>query len=196
ALAEAEQAEKARKNEQAAVTARDKLETALARSLLRPLGQTPRFPPTDPEIEALWELTSQQSETRRRFVSEALQKPVFTRQLLLRAKLALHAVVGLDTQQREVVEKVLLEGLQEGKAPEEQQIEIALVITLGDPSPPAAATAARVFARAMGKTSDPSALSLLARGLAAVAPRLEPGEAARTLTQAMSKATHLGTLIP
>src|SRR5262249_986309 len=114
-----------------------------------------------------------------------------------RAKLALHAVVGLDVQQREVVEKVLLEGLQGGKAPEEQQTDIALVIALGDPSPPAAATAARVLAQAMGKTPDPVALLELAEGLAGVASRLELGEAAqaaRTLTQAMGKTADPGAL--
>src|SRR5262249_35197333 len=111
ALAEAEQAETARQNERAAVAARDKLETALARSLLRPLGlQSPRLglgepqfwepePLTGPETEALWELASQQSESvRQRFVSQALQQPVFTRQLRNRAQLALHAAVGLDVQ--------------------------------------------------------------------------------------------------
>jgi hypothetical protein len=51
------------------------------------------------------------------------------------------------------------------------------------------ARAARTLTQAMGKTTNPDALSGLARGLTAVAPGLEPGEvaqAARTLTQAMS----------
>jgi serine/threonine protein kinase len=209
ALAEAEQAETARKEKQAAVVARDKLEAALARSLLRPLGLRTRSflsaEPllTDPEIEALWELTSQQRETRRRFVSEALQKPVFTRQLRHRAQLALHAAVGLDVRQREVVERILLEGLREGNAPEEQQVDIALVIALGEPSSPAAATAARVLTQAMSKAPDPDALGPLAEGLAAVAARLEPGEAAwhcaqaaRALTQAMKRDTRLEALGP
>src|SRR5262249_54357338 len=151
----------------------DKLETSLARSLLRPLGlRTPQFggiePLTDPESEALWELTSQQSgSVRRRFISEALQKPAFTRQLRNRAQLALHAAVGLDGQQREVVEKILLDGLREGRAPEEQQVDIALVIALGEPSSPAAATAAHVLTRAMTKATDPYALGELAEGLEA-----------------------------
>jgi hypothetical protein len=117
ALAEAEQAKTARKNEQPAVAARtelamsntelrrsqDQLETALGRSLLRPLGlQTLLRPPweavplTDPEIEALWELARQQREgVRLRFLSEALQQPVFTRQLCNCAK-SKKRLMGLD----------------------------------------------------------------------------------------------------
>src|SRR5262249_35823290 len=154
--AEAEQAEAARKNEQAAVAARekleksdtqlrqerDKLETALGRSLLRPLGlQTPEpgkaLPLTDPEMEALWELGSQPSEgVRRRFVSEALPSPVFTRQLRNRGKFALHAAVGLEAQRRAEVERLLRERLQAAAVPEDQRTDLALLAAhLGDLGP-------------------------------------------------------------
>src|SRR5262249_43124081 len=59
------------------------------------------------------------------------------------------------------------------------------------------AQAARTLAQAMSKTTDPSALSSLARGLARVAARLGPPEAApaaRALTQAMSKTTDRNAL--
>src|SRR5262249_35578801 len=154
---------------------------------LRPLGlQTLLRPPweavplTDPEIEALWELACQQSEgVRRSFVSEALQQPLFTRQLRNRAQLALHAVVGLDLQRREEVERLLLARLQEQTVPEDQRTDIALAAaSLGDLSPQAVAAIGRILSQAMTKTTDPFALLPLARGLAAVAGRLEPVEAA------------------
>src|SRR5262245_35441614 len=207
ALAEAEQARAAvaastelKQSNTELRQARDDLETALGRSLLRPLGlQTPGpgkevLPLTDPEIEALWELASQPSEgVRGRFVSEALRTPVFTRQLRNRAQPALHATVGLDVQRRETVERLLLERLQAEALPEDQRTDLALVaVTLGDLSPQRAAAVGRVLTQAMSKTTDPGALRALARGLAAVAARLEPGEAApaaRTLTQAMGQTT-------
>jgi hypothetical protein len=219
ALAEAAQAETARKNEQAAVVARadlektntelgqaqGQLETALGRSLLRPLvldiplGE--RTPPlTVPEIEALWELASQQSrEVRRRFVSEALKKPTFTRQLRNRASLAIHAAVELDPQLREEVESLLLERLQEGAEPQEQRTNIALVTAaLGGLSPRGASKAARVLTQAMSKNNGPYDLRDLARGLSAIASQMKPkeaaehcAEAARTLTQAMNTPDYL-----
>ncbi|MCI0456578.1 MAG: protein kinase [Gemmataceae bacterium] len=213
ALAEAEQAETARKNEQAALMARDelkkseaqlrqerdKLETAVARSLLRPLGlRTSRLlwtlPLADAEIEALWELASQPSEgVRRRFVTEALVNPVFTRQLRNRGKLALHAVVGLDAQRREEVERVLLEQLRSEALSEKRRTDLVrLVATLGDLSPRTAEAAARDFTQAMSKTTDFLDRHQLAQELAAMAAGLEPKGAAQvatTLTQAMTRTT-------
>jgi tRNA A-37 threonylcarbamoyl transferase component Bud32 len=202
-LAEAAQAETARKHERAAVAARatlektnTELEIALGRSLLRPLGlQTPQpgktIPLTDPEIEALWELAGQQKPgVRSRFVSEALQKPVFTRQLHNRPQLALHAAVGLDRHQREVVERLLFERLEEERVPEKQRTDIALVTAmLGELNPRTAAAAGHTLAQAINETTDPSGLGQLARGLTAVAVRLEPKEAAKHYAQAASGLT-------
>jgi hypothetical protein len=217
ALAEAEQAATARKNERKAVAARadlaksntelvknrDELEAALGRSLLSPLGLQRSLPAslgvlhlTDQEIEALWELASQRSVgVRNRFVSEALKKPMFTRQLRNRATPALHAAVGLDLGQRKAVEGLLWEPLQQDSVPESQRLDIAFVAAaLGDLNPRLAATAVRTLAHAMTKTTDPYTLGTLAEGLAALAVRLESKEAAdhcaqaaRTLTQAMTK---------
>jgi serine/threonine protein kinase len=199
ALAEAQQAKTARKNEQAAVAARAELEIALGRSLLRPLGPTtPQSrdvvgpPLSDPEIEALWELAGQQSEEiRRRFISEAVQRPSSTRQLRNRAKLALHAAVGLDVRRREEVERLLMAQLHEQAVLEDQRADIAVVAaSLEDLSPQAVAAVGRTLTQAMTRTTNPAALYWLARGLAAVAGRLEPEEAARAanaLTQAMTK---------
>jgi hypothetical protein len=223
ALAEAEQAESARKNLQTAVAARanleksdtelrqerDKLETALVRSLLRPLGRQtllqtlPEFeqapPLTDREIEALWELASQQSEgVRRRFVSEALQQPVFTRQLRDRAQLALNTAIGLDVRRREEFGRLLLARLQEQAVLEDQRTDIALAAAaLEDLSPQALVAIRRILTQAMSKTTDTIALQALAEGVAAVGARLEPEEAAqaaRALTLAMTKTNNPSSL--
>jgi hypothetical protein len=215
AVAEATQAETARKEKAEAVAARDALkesnaklrqerdksDTALARSLVRALtAQTTQpgqaLPPTPVEIEALWELASQPGErVRLRFATEALQDPLFTRQLRNRAKLALHAAVGLDARQREVVEGLLLERLRHGAVSEEQRTDIALVAaSLGNLSPRAAATAGQALIQAMSKTTDRLTLPELAQGLSAVAARLEPQEAASALIQAMTRTTDEGAL--
>jgi serine/threonine protein kinase len=172
------------------------LETALGRSLLRPLAPQ-NLPPghalplTDPEIESLRELASLRGEgVRRRFVSEALQRSTFTRQLRIRAELAMHAAVGLDARRREVVEGLLLERLQQEGVSEEQRTDIALIaVDLGGLNPRAAATVARTLPEAMTQTTDPVALSRLAWKLSAVATRLEFEEAAGAIIQAMTKTT-------
>src|SRR5262249_46295454 len=154
-----------------------KLETALARSLLRPLGlQEPLFdggypPPTGPELEALWELAGQQREgVRQRFVSEALRSSVFTRQLRRQADLALHAAVGLDLRRHLDVEGLLLARLRESGVPEERRTDIALAAAaLGGLSPPAADAFGRALTQALSKGTDPRHGGELARGLVKVA---------------------------
>jgi tRNA A-37 threonylcarbamoyl transferase component Bud32 len=211
ALAEAEQADTARKNERAALAARaelektnTELEIALGRSLLGPLGlQTAEFgkampeamPLTNLEIEALRRLATQpRTGVWRHFVSQALQAPALTRQLRNRAPWTLHAAVGLDEKQRDVVERMLLERLQEEGVPEGQRADIALVAaSLGELSPRTATAAARTLTQALSKSSDPFTQVWLARGLAAVAAHLQPEEAARHCSQAATILTQAMT---
>jgi hypothetical protein len=105
---------------------------------------------------------------------------MFTRQLRDRANLALHATVGLDERLREVVEGLLVERLQQEAAPEAQRTDLALVAaSLESLGPRAAAAAWQTLIQARSKTTDPVAQRELAQGLAAVAARLEPKDAAR-----------------
>jgi tRNA A-37 threonylcarbamoyl transferase component Bud32 len=206
ALAEAEQAERARKKEQDAVAARERLEkndselrqaqenleTALGRSLLRPLlplGRGVSRPLTDPELGALADLASQRSKgVRQRFVSEGLRDPALTRALRARASLALHAAVGLDPAERDAVERLLLERLQGPAVSEEERTDLALLAAnLGNLSPAAAAKAGQALTRAVGKTADPAAQRELAEALAAVAGRLGSKDAARA-AEALARA--------
>jgi hypothetical protein len=169
---------------------RDELETTLARSLLGPLGFR-SGPLTDPEIEALWQLAENRDERLGfRFVEEAVRGPMTTRQLKARAEPALHAAVGLDPDRRAKVERLLVEWLQDPRLSDEQRTDLALAaVALGDLTQPTAACVARTLTRSMAKTpwDNYTALIELAEGLLAVAARLEPGEAADILTQAMAK---------
>jgi serine/threonine protein kinase len=192
-------AETARKNESNAVAAkaalesantelkqkREEVETALARSLLRPFARQPG-PLTDLEVESLWELSASPVEgLRKRFVEEGLRGPMTTRQLQNRGEAALHAAVGLDPGKRTQIERLLGERLRDPALTDRQRGEVALVaVSLGGLTPAARAQAARTLIGALGQVTDPSALRELAEGLSSLATRMEPEEAARLCSQA------------
>jgi hypothetical protein len=135
---------------------------------------------TAPEWEALWELAAnRRGRLGCRFVEEAARGPVTTRQLRDRAALALHAAVGLDAARRDEVEALLLARLEEPALGDEQKTDLARALSAWDGlSGSAAARTARQFTRALKDTKDRFALEPLARGLSAVAARLEAQEAA------------------
>jgi hypothetical protein len=177
--------EDARTKEAEAVTARDDLEKTLARSLLRPLAlQGGDKPMTEPEWEALWELaTTRRGRLGYRFVEEASRTPVTSRQLRDRAALALHAAVGLDARRRAEVEARLLARLEDPVLGDEQKTDLALVLSAWEAlSNATAVRTARQLTRAMKVSKEPGALEQLARGLSAVAGRLEATDAAQAAT--------------
>src|SRR6202035_3355447 len=109
----------------------DKLETTLARSLLRPLGGDQLM--TDPEREALWELSiNRPGRLGYRFVEEASRTPVTSRQLRDRADLALPAAVGLDAERRAEVNALLLARLDDPALGDEQKTDLALAASAWD----------------------------------------------------------------
>jgi serine/threonine protein kinase len=188
-------AEEAIKSEAKLAKSNDKLLKSAARLALRPLAlqaqpNQPVPPLSGPEIESVWEVAS--SEDGRfgvLFVEEALRNPVSTRQLKDRAAVALHAAVGLDGRRRRQVEELLAKCLQTKEITQEQQVNVALCLAdLGGVDRPLAGRTAAILTQAMSKTTDEYALQYLSQGLSAVATRMEPSEAAATLTQAMSKA--------
>jgi predicted Ser/Thr protein kinase len=203
ALIASHQAEQARKNETIATanerTAReaaDRLMTAAARGLLRPLvirdgtkGNVFRL--SDPEIEALTELAAApEEELRLRFLSEALRGPVTTRQLRDRRALALQAAIGLDPQRRAQAERLLGERLRSGTLNPDQQEDVALVLAeLGVQDVETARAATRILAQPVGRLGDYGAVGEWAEGLAVMASRLgrtDPGEAAILVSGAMA----------
>jgi len=180
---------------------RDGLETTLARSVIRPLAlQGYGTPMIDHEWEALWELaTTRPGRLSYRFVEEASRTPVTSRQLRGRAALALPAAVGLDAERRAEVEKVLLARLADPALGAEQKNDLALALSAWDGlSGPGAVGTARQRIAAVTDTKNAVALVQLVQGLSAVAPRLEPQEAAQAaaaLTQAMKDNKNASPLV-
>ncbi len=173
----------------------DRLEQSAARSLLRPLGlKTPEarklLALTEPEIDSLWELsTTAEERLRLRFVEEALRSPMTTRQLANSAPFTLHAAVGLDTRRRDAVERLLLERLSDRDVSHEQAADVALALAaLGDIGPQTARQAGAVLLLQIKRRKwyDAAQGFALARGLAAVARHLDPGEATATLREGLA----------
>ena len=170
-------AAKARESENAAVAAkanlesanqqleqkRDEVETALARSLLRPLALQPG-PLTDLEVGALCELASNPGDQLwKRFVIQALRDPMMTRRFKNRAGFALHAAVGLDSAKRLEIEWLLSAHLQDPSLAHAQQADLALIaVALGSLTPEAKAQLARTLIEALDKVKDPIAYQELA----------------------------------
>jgi predicted Ser/Thr protein kinase len=229
----AQQTVKAKSNEAAAVVAKnhmetlneeltqsqDDLERTLARSLVRPLGvhllhmhrgsdsrdDKRMLPLTDPEIEALWDLSMNRAERLGyRFVEEALRQPMTIRQLRVRAEPAVHAAVGLDPAKRAQVEKLLLKRLQDPDLDDNLRSDVAVIAAaLADLTPPAAARMTDALAQSMANTKPTAkpmspgrpmlrhyehlfVLTELAQALAATATMMEPTDAVATLKRLLA----------
>src|SRR5439155_9126859 len=104
----------ARQNEAAALAAQDNLETALARSLNRPLQSSGGDILSEPEADVFWELAERPGERLwLRFIDEGSKTPLSARRFSARAEPALIAAAGLDPEKRQRVERLLAERLQE-----------------------------------------------------------------------------------
>jgi hypothetical protein len=199
-------AEKARKKEFEAVAAkkaqektnealkqsRDELASTLIRSWVRSL-QLQRGPLTDSETETMWELARGRTDwLGLRFVKEGIQSPLNTRQLKARGAQALQAAVGLDSDKRAQVERLLMDKLEDRHLDLGQRTDEALVaVALGGLRPKSRALVAQALIEGLAKTdpfTDAHRLPEFVQGLAEVATQLEPKEAAQaatTLFQAM-----------
>jgi serine/threonine protein kinase/flagellar motility protein MotE (MotC chaperone) len=187
----------------------DLLLTSVARSPLRPLGA--HVKPEQPfpslivqEIEPLWELASSNDERLRiRFVELALLEPVTTRRLMDRSAFVFQAAVGLNVARRRRIEELLGQRLQAKELSLEEQEDAALCLAhLGVLDRLQAARTAATLTQAMTRTTNSLDLATLARGLSAVAARMDPKDAAQvceqaasSLTQAMNNTTDTITLV-
>jgi tRNA A-37 threonylcarbamoyl transferase component Bud32 len=204
-----QQAERARQNENDAVAkglalaaanetltrrtddlkrSRDGLERTVARSLLAPLAaQGSNNAVSPPEWEAMWQLAANRpGRLGYRFVEEAARAPVTSRQLADRAAVALPAAVGLDPEVRDEVETLLVTRLADAAVDAEHQTALArAAAALEGLRGAAASRTARHLLQAVKETKEASALQGLAQDLVAVSTRLEPREAADTLTRAI-----------
>ena len=129
--------------------AEDNAERAFARSLVRPLNPDGErtWILSKPEVEALWELASQTSESpRERFLDEALQDPLTLRQLRARSEPALIAAIGLDPDRRARTSRRLVERLSQSKLPLTSRAEIAfLLLDIGEGSGSATEDASEII---------------------------------------------------
>jgi hypothetical protein len=187
-----DRAEAESRERQRAQQAEDDLELTLARSLVRPLGVIPGV--TEPEAEALWDLAQDSSDRLRvRFVEEATRRPLTARQLRDRAESALIAAVGLDPIKRKRVEEHLTERLQRPDLSKEHQAHLAMAaLDLGDLESANVRMITNILLQlAERKESEVSDYHIhdkliIDNKLIECAKRLEPGEAARLLTQLLA----------
>jgi hypothetical protein len=111
-----------------AEAAEKSMEKEAALGLLGPLDPNGEGNLNQPEADALWRLAGTESESLRlRFLEEALNSETTTAQLRQRAKWAVHALVGLDTRRREMVERLLGEALRDPDRSVRHRTEIAFV---------------------------------------------------------------------
>jgi hypothetical protein len=166
-------------------------------SWLAPLGLPgPDLPLNDREIDALWDLANSREGMRHRFVELALREARTTRQLRNTRRYALHAAVGLDHERRAEVERLLLERLQVEAVPAGQKADLAVALTaLGGLRPEAVSRVLSVIVEAMRVETRPEELKTLGEALSALAPRLQPGDAA-TAADALIQAIKEGKGFP
>ena len=204
---------------QGLVQSKNDLERMVAGSLLQTLAAPGygRVSPAGPETEVLWKLVgNRKGQFWKVFIDEAIKEPITAYQLQLQAEYALHAAVGLELDKREQVEQLLASQLQNPEVPTDQRTDLVFVAAvLGHLSRKTSTSVAQGLVEASITTSTTGRDSTyyvtfrkgdssftpqkLWKGLAALAPRLDPPEAARIADQiihAMSKIDDPGRILP
>ncbi len=163
----------------------DRLEESLARTWLSPLAESPG-PLNNAEIDALNELAIFRNDPLAdRFMTEALLNNQGKRKLRARAKFAIQAVVGLDAQRRQEVERLLVNTLESADQTDEARTNVMLAAwEWGELSPPAAAVVAQAQFQALREMKDLVNFGTQIRVLEEVLDRMEPKEAARLSKEA------------
>jgi predicted Ser/Thr protein kinase len=151
-----------------AETAEIKTEKAFARSLVRPFNikgfatitDASQMGPdasinrpnlSEPEVEALWELTGQSSESlRERFLDEAIREPLAFRQLQARSEPALIAALGFDPTRRAWAVDLLFNRFQQADLKLETKVDLAfLLLQLEDRPEPRFEEASKLIRQAL-----------------------------------------------
>src|SRR5207248_960776 len=101
-----------------------------------------------------------------------LRDPLSTRQLRIRAEVALQAAIGLDAGRRERAEQLIAERLRDGRLPADQQRDVVLILLdIPVDNPARKSLSAATLTKTMSRTMDQSALGYQAWALSAVAVR-------------------------
>jgi tRNA A-37 threonylcarbamoyl transferase component Bud32 len=184
-----EQAEQA---EADAVTARDDLEVALARSLVRPLNPEGSETLNEPEVEALWELAQNPGERIwSSFLEEATRNEITSAQLRARAEPASIAAIGLNRDRRPRAEQFLAQRLRDPRLSLRQQWDLTIaMLGPGELHPSNERMIVDLLLKLASFQRNLVPKQDVARQLVACAKRLSPNEAARLLTQALEEETN------
>jgi hypothetical protein len=189
AVRERHERQRAENAEGIAIAARDDLELAVVRGLLRPLNPEGLFTLSDQEGEALWELAQNPGERLwLRFMEEATRTPRTADQLRGRAEPALIAAVGLDPDKRQRAYQLLVERLQEPTTSASHKFDLAIVASeLGELEPSVAGQISEILLQwqEVEKTETARSRSIASHLIRAV-QWLEPREAARGLNLALA----------
>jgi hypothetical protein len=174
-------AEDARREKEAAITARGEMQVAFAQALLGPLTTGDRRNALTPyERNTFRQLAARRgTPVNGRFLEEATLTPLACAQLETRAALALHAAVGLDLDMRRETDRLILERLTDPGATPEKRTSLALALSRWEPAhADTAARAAEHLADSLVRDPTPATLRDRANGLAALASRMESAAAA------------------
>jgi len=171
--------------------ARNEIEGTFARSLIQPLDDQGDAKEVlgQLEVEVLWELAGDGSGSLGlRFLDEASQGAMTTRQLCARYQPALIAAVGLDPEKREHALALLTKRLSETGLPPAQKAEIALMaLVLADRPGPVTETCAEAFAVAIKAGSPPPMLAAWKNHLSRDIELLEPDTMARLILMVLRR---------
>jgi hypothetical protein len=196
-------ATEAKQREQEANKARASAEDAVARGLLRPLGDAPHGALNELELEALWELASSSSErVRQRFLEQALDRASTARQLKNRLHSAVVAAIGVDPERREQALELLRRRLRElsldGRI---REVCVYLVVELETEDPQLLRSASQMLRDLLVEVERDDREVALQDLLFLLSARMEPEQAARAcsatadlLLAAMDKTKHEGAL--
>jgi tRNA A-37 threonylcarbamoyl transferase component Bud32 len=190
ALRAEQRREQAEKAEAVAAAAQDDLEEEVILGLIRPLD--PRGAEgwlNQPEVDAVWRLAGTRNERLRlRFLEEALRAEGTARLLRGRAESCVHAAIGLDSQRRGRVERLLAEGMQDLNRSLPHRCEIAWVaVELSEPGSPLQQASAEVIGQTGAAERNSEVFNTWRALLLAKVEKFAPGDAARLLHQALSQ---------
>ncbi|HEY1190659.1 MAG TPA: protein kinase [Gemmata sp.] len=166
--------------------AQQRTNRALAKALLGPL-RPDTHALTPHEQESLWHIAeSRRKELSWLFIEEATQTALTGQQLQNRAEYMLHATTGLDSGRRDAVDRLLRSRIQ-------QSADITMALRLscatalwGGSSPALASKSTHVLLAALREPQTPRDRRALVEMLAALAARMERGEATKMCTEAMT----------
>jgi tRNA A-37 threonylcarbamoyl transferase component Bud32 len=159
----------------------------LAEALFAPLASGGPFL-TPQETNALWRITERRRDQLAwMYLEEATRTTLTSQQFANRAEFVFQAVIGLDINRRDEVDRTLLAHLRR-RPQTTQTLSLAEAISHWDyMSPALAAEAAGILAPALTRRNLLQNRRLYAEGLSQVASHMEPARAVEMLTDAMKK---------